>query len=451
VKGIDDRLERARDDYRSLVLPEAGASPAVGSPRRPTALVASVAAVMVLLAGVAVITLARRGDDAGTSRVRTPVASSDTTPAEEGDPEVSVVPSGPYTDGQAVTLRVDPDLGVDLWNGVPLCVGIQLDGRPVETCESVSGASVDDGGVTVEVRRRGISVDGARDCADDGVDCRFVLATAAGRELRSQRLRFVGPDPTGFATLRATRRSAGRFLLEPGGLEVDPSWTDYRRRFPVEAAGNGPFWVSVCATGGQFEPPPDPFGVDRHLWGAAPTTPGGEVCDSRGAPVTLDPDRPNQPVEIQVPRLLYGYGGWADCAVDQCFVVISTNIVVYADGQSSGWDARRTASVTLPRTGEWPPAERPTMRVLTGGPHRSGDEVELEVTGLGEGETRAVGTCHVAAPWGCSYSGTAVGNGRHRIVLPVTVGTCSPRSCYLELDASMEGLPPIATAPLDTP
>jgi hypothetical protein len=91
------------------------------------------------------------------------------------------------------------------------------------------------------------------------------------------------------------------------------------------------------------------------------------------------------------------------------------------------------------------------MRVLSGGPHRSGDEVDLEVTGLEEGETRAVGTCHVAAPWGCTYSETAVSNGRHRIVLPVTVGTCSPRSCYLELDASMEGLPPIATAPLDTP
>lgn len=451
---IDERLERARDDYRSLEIPPLPYE-ARGSARRQIhTRVLAAAAVALVLVGSAVLalTLGLGGDDTETLRVPAPAATSDTarTDPTPGDIEVTLDPPGPYTDGQPVTLGVDPGLGVDLWNGLPLCVTTSVADRPVETCESVASDSVSGDRVTVEVRRLGISADGARDCADPAVDCRFVLRTGDGRELRSARLTFTGPEPTEVAGLRATEVAPGRFALEPTGLVADPSWEDYRRRFPIEAAGNGPFWVSVCASGGPREKAPDPFDEDRDLWGEV-SLGVGEVCDSRGAPATLDPDRPNDRFEIDVPRLLYGYGGWSDCSVAQCYVVITTNIVVQADGQSSMWDSRRTASVALPRQADWPSPIRPSLVVLTDGPHHAGDEIEIEVSGLTEGDRRLIGTCDVGEPWGCGYSMVSVGNGRHRFELPDRVELCAPRSCYLELDAGGEGLAPLATAPLDTP
>ena len=73
---LDERLERARDDYRSLDVPDAPAVPSPGA-RPGGAVRAAVAAVVLLLVGGAVGWAVLRDDDPAGRRVRSTPSAVD--------------------------------------------------------------------------------------------------------------------------------------------------------------------------------------------------------------------------------------------------------------------------------------------------------------------------------------------------------------------------------------
>ena len=157
---------------------------------------------------------------------------------------------------------------------------------------------------------------------------------------------------------------------------------------------------------------------------------------------------------MTLPTLVYGYGGWADCRVDQCYLDVRRTVIqgIERGGAGTlGYD-ESAATALLPQDTAWAEQERPTLTIETPGPHRGGQVVSVTVGGLPDGELRLIGQCAVDQPRGCGYDLLDLGNGTHEVTLAEgLLDRCRPESCYLELSSSGEGLPPLAVAPLDTP
>ncbi len=471
--SLDQRLRDARDDYRALTPPPATVDPGgvtgVDQPSsRPpvphrTRWLAAAAVLLVVVASVATWTVTREREDRDRVSVAGPstVATIDPQTTGAWDPsDVVLDPPGPYRDGQEVVVRVPVAVaeGADLLNeGLSLCARVREGDDLSETCDpTVEDLVVLDSlgptSATVRLRRTVFTDTGRRDCNEATVDCRIVVLAGDGSRHASERLTFVDEDPSEpEVRLRVEPTGEpGEVTLTPSGLTADPSWLALRDDDPGRAGGFTPLYVSQCAFSASLGSTPGPFG-DPPPWEAG--DPDGVVCGAMGPALELDPDDPERAVTVTLPTLVYGYGGWADCRVDQCFLEVRRTIIhgIEPGGGTLGSDVS-AATALLPRDGAWAEATRPTLSVETPGPHRAGQVVSVTISGLPAGERRLIAQCSVDQPWGCGYDVLELGNGTHEVTLAQgLLERCRPETCYLELDSSSEGLPPLAVAPLDTP
>jgi len=453
--SLDERLERAREDYRALAVDEQNelvvgldGPPSARSGGRARWLVAAAVVALAGVVGGAVLIGAE--DDDGITETADPSTTTEVpTTTEVSASEVAVEPAGPYEDGQRVTVRFTPALVPDV--SVGLCAAVE--DAPGESCGGTIGnldalPAVDGRSVTVTLRRRVATPDGEIDCGDEAVSCSLVATDEEGTSRRSAGLDFVDDPSSGDGVRSLSVEPAGApgtFTLRPEGLEAHPSWLDRRAVDPSLAETMSAFVVRQCSYGASARTE-GPFGED--LWDQELSGPEAETCAAGPADVVIDADDPDRPLTVALPTLLHGYGGWADCRVDRCFLAVSRTIVTSPNGGSE----ERVVTTTLPPAGPWADAVRPTLTVDTPGPHGPGQTVSVTIAGLPEGVDTIIGTCHVANPWGCGYDLTPVGNGTHQVALHASQLTgCGPEECYLELDAGSEGLAPLATAALDTP
>jgi hypothetical protein len=462
--ALKERLQSAREDYRAVEL-DLGAVPAALRPRRGGRLVAAAATVALVAAGVGWWSMSDDPTEVAAGPPSTTPEVDDPEPpgaVAEFAEEISLNPDGPYTDGQVVTVSVPEGFAADLINRTPegarqCAVLADGPGGPSEWCDlaerSVIGSATSSS-VDVRVSRRLFTPTGERDCEDPAVTCRIVLGAGDGRDVASAVLRFDDTDPEAAASIElAATDTPGVVTLRTEGVEPHPSWLELRASDPASATDHGPFRVSVCAFAEPDEPA-DPWGENR--WG---TTDGGRPvpgsnCDEYGEVATLDPDDTSTPTSATVPTWFLGYGGWSDCRVDQCFVRVRRTIV-YGTTPGGGLfgDDEVVTSALIPSDLVEQRGSRPELRIVTPGPHTAGQELAIEVTGLASDRTTSVGVCQADNQWGCGYLGgpggpALLGNGTHVIRLPEQF-SC-PTRCYLELDSQGEGMPPLATAALDT-
>lgn len=466
--SLDQRLRDARDDYRGLAPPTPASRPdpdEVIAPSHRTRWLAAAAVLLVVVASVATWTVSREGDDRDRVSVAGPSTTATVDPPTSGawDPsDVVLDPPGPYRDRQEVLVRVPAAVaeGADLLNeGLSLCARVREGDDLSETCDPtvedlVVLGSVGPTSATVRLRRTVFTDTGRRDCNEATVDCRIVVLAGDGSRHASERLTFVD-EAVSAAEPEVTLRieptgEPGEVTLTPDGLTADGSWLALRDDDPARADGFTPLYVSQCAFSASLGSTPGPFG-DPPPWESG--DPDGVVCGAMGPALELDPDDPERAVTVTLPTLVYGYGGWADCRVDQCFLDVRRTIIhgVEPGGGTLGSDVS-AATALLPRDAAWVEPVRPTLTIETPGPHRGGQTVSVTIRGLPDGERRLIAQCSVDQPWGCGYDVRELGNGTHEITLDEgLLDRCRPETCYLELSSSSEGLPPLAVAPLDTP
>lgn len=469
---LDDRLQRARMEYRAAVPPGradrlvrlGSAEPAKGRTGR---LVLASLVLVGLVAGLAALVTADRKQerpaDTDVEVVDRAVDPKDAQPAGADavyDPAITLAPDGPYGHGQSIELKVPEGYATDLINGgVQLCATLaDTPGGPEESCDPIaelapSGRTATM--VTVEPSRSVFTPLGFRDCNEPEVVCRLVVGAADGQPRASAPLDYVGEPVAREVTLAITATEPpGTFVARPRGLMPDPSWLDLRASDPTRVEGFGPFVVQVCAFTSSDETD-GPFG--EYLWshsGQRRTLPPAN-CNNLGETLTIDPDDPDRPLEVEISPLVFGYRGWSDCLLDQCFVQVRRTIVhgFEPGGGLLGSDVAAAATL-LDFDPSTPVRDRPSITVETPGPHPAGKEITVIIGGLPEGTTTSIRACDVESPWNCGDVGSTfatVSNGEHTFRLPGSVARCGPEECYLQLDSQGEGLPPLATAALDTP
>jgi hypothetical protein len=467
--NLDERLDKARDDYRDLQVPAASRARNVAAPttakawhRRPGPAVAAAAVLVVGAIGGWALVRDRdqdrgAGGTVGRVRAQEQVEPPVTIDRPPGDPEVTLAPAGPYRDGQEVVVRFADEVDADVHNGIQFCVAVAVDeATTVERCEWRSASTPDPHAMRLAVPRSVVTPIGVRDCEDPDVDCRFVIDTnVLGRDgtvvLRSDPLRFTGP-PTNPAppSLTLTATGVGRLRVEPSGLVPDPTWLALREEHPGLVADLPAFMVSLCAPPGSATAPRPPGDADAGGgvgWGMA-VNERTENCDVFGAPFTIDPDDPDAVVEVDVRRLVFGFAGRSDCASVRCYLVVQRATENQAVDGGVGGSSEAVTSAPLPEGVDLGPALPPTLVVETPGPHRRGDEIEVTVAGLPPGDERSVAPCTPATVAVCGLGLNALGNGTHRLVLGSSVDGCGTDDCVLAIFSGIKGVPPIATARL---
>jgi hypothetical protein len=454
---LDERLGLAREDYRrfaSLTSPKPtfGSEPELGRQRSTRLAFAAVLAVVVVFVG----SIAWWTQHDGASRDLDVISPSPTSAPESSttavedttrpaivtvpfpgavtqDSAIEISPRGPFQHGQQVTVSMPVGYSRDAWERPPRqCAAILESAGSVvsETCDPLLDASrsTDTNGgretATVTLSRSVFTSSGFRDCADPGVVCRLLVQKADGETAASERLAFSG----------ATVEPANRLALELTGQPNE---------FVVTAAGVGQpeQLVQVCAFG-KVEPQRLQDG--RELWGFGPADAGplqDQQCawSTYGINIeTLDLNR----VRIKVQREVFGYGGWIDCVLSQCFIKAASTAVPAASSAP--------AAALLPIDHNAQVQPRPQIAIKEPGPYRPGQQLTVELKNLPADYATWIGVCHVDGPWACGYEPSTQGTGNRltTFVLRDNVAGCGPEICYLEIDSRGEGVPPLATAPL---
>ena len=464
---IDDRLTAAQAEYRSSLPLYERDTPAPKAPRR-RAPVLLVAVAAVLLVAVALWWGVRTGPDDQSLRVVAPPATTPvppgTAPAIAADPAIEVRPAGAHRDGDVVVVSVPHGYAKDWDNGAPrMCAAVGDEHRTTDTCDPLAAtvpftdrATGTDGRDTVRIvlRESIFTPSGYRSCADPTVACRMVVRRADDVDMSGARLEFTGePAPPATTLDVVAAQPAGTYVLTPRGLTASPSWLQLHASEPARTQSYPPFLVRVCAFG-PAEPAAGPFGVT--LWGSPQqrsSMPGAVNCTGLGVGVpSIDPDAPDAPVRIVVPREIYGAQGWSDCRVVVCFVDVRRMIVGRppAAGEGIAGGEEPIAAVRLPVPADLAVAPRPALRILEPAPYRPGQPVTLELANLPADHSGFVGFCRVGQPWACEFQGSTSGAGDRTttFTVPPAAADCGDRGCYLELDPHGEGLPPFAVAPL---
>lgn len=485
---LQTRLDAARDDYHQLAVPnpeprhtppgqerpDDGADDLERGNGRGRRTWGAIAAALILLGGVGVGVWSQRepshrvavGDrtgsgeqtDGATATTRPPELPEPPGPGATYSPDIVVSPAGPYLDRQEVDVTVPEGFAEDLSNGAVQQCAVLTDGvgGSGEWCDPfpspVQLGTPSATAVRVTVRREVFTPTGVRDCEEAEVTCRLVLRSTAGGSVASAELRFEGPAVEAATTLELTGTGdVGVATLTPRGLTAHPSWFQLRDERPTQAADFPPLRMTVCAFG-RPSAPEGPEGLDPWL-----SDPGDEElpppnCDATNFYGELSPDAPDRPVRVTLPTWFLGYGGWSDCRVDRCFVAVRRSIVqgTTDDGSLLGNDELAAVELVDP-TWVDPDGSRPAIEILTPGPHRTGDVLTVQVSGLRDDERTNFGVCAVENPWGCAFVTALmgrIGNGTHE--LPLLDPLICPTTCYVELDSQGEGLAPLAVAPLVT-
>jgi hypothetical protein len=356
-------------------------------------------------------------------------------PIGEGDPavlvgEITMDPPGPYRDGQRVTASVPEDFIVDRDNPTPprLCAEV----RGIETCDPLD-LSLHPGLVggperAVFLNQLTFTWSGYQDCADPEVSCRLLWEGEGG--VRATALEFAGA-PSGERPSLEVRPVGrpGQFAVTPSGLE----------EYPVMWPPGG-FLVTLCA----FAPaaaPLDPQGEAIWAFAPPPSVPAVDPpnCDTGVLGVgQILLDSSDGPTTVELPSQFLGYWGWSDCRTDSCFL------------QLMGANATPLAAASVVFTDNEPRTPRPTITIVDDPPYAVGQEVTVEISDLSDDVDTMVGVCDRSQPWICSYSFDTAGSGSYTTIfeIPERVENCAPEDCYLELDSSGEGVPPLATVAL---
>ncbi len=477
---LDDRLRAARTSYRLIGVDET-TRPAVppGGARSPRRVVLLLAAVVVVV--VAGFVLWNDSSPEDTVQVVGPPELprvEDLTEAQRAhlvddasqapapvNPDIQLDPAGPYADGQRIAVTAPTSMYVDFVNGSrpQLCSVVRvgtgtaglvscdpLDHDPSDVSHDVTEPFVS---VRVRLDRRVLTPVGERDCGDDEVRCYLVVDDGGGSFHASERLHFVGDLAAPEIALRAEPAAeAGSFVLRPEGLTVDPSWLAMRAEHPERADGLAAFWVSICSFGlGERA---TAFNGEA-LWEADYSGQGwsqpllGSDCGGLGvAPITIDPDAPDAPIEVTITGELLGRT-WIDCRKRTCFAQITRTTDVDVDPEFTGSSGEVVAAAVIPMDAATPLAPRPSMRILELSPHRQGDHITVEVRDLPDHIQTSIGVCHVDQPFNCLYSG-ARPNGSDRVTFTLhdRVQGCGLDDCYLQLGNLGKGSPPPATVAL---
>jgi hypothetical protein len=467
---FDERLDRAREDYRTggATYVDDGAPATPPSRRhRPRLALAAAAAVVVLVAGA----MWWRIDHAPDQSLRvvapteptseappTEVTPSPTTnppgTAPTGEPLIAIDPPGPHRDQQRVTVTVPHDYAKDWLNeGTPrLCAEVREPAATTDSCDPFppsvpyeDHATSVDGHDTVRFTLRQVvfTPAGYRDCAAPEVTCRLVVLRNDGTDVSGPRLEFTGAPTAEAPSIQlATTQTPGTYTVTLRDLAPSPSWLDLRASDPASAQEHPPFLVTLCAFG-DAEPVAGPYGT--YPWGTYGRSAGGldnVSCSGVGLSLPrIDPDALDRPMRVAIPREFRGNDGWSDCTVARCYLSVRR---LTASGASDG----RAAAVLVPAPNGLPRAERPALRIREPGPYTVGQVLTLDLANLPDDDTGLVGFCHVAQPWACGYfiSTSGVGNRTRTLTIPADAANCGATGCYLEIDARLEGSPPLAVA-----
>lgn len=428
---LDDRLRDAREQYRGLTRPEP--VPPRGRSRRAAAVFGGVAVVAAVVVGM----LWWSSDSPPASRPVDVVSTPSSTALRDPSGvvgEISLDPPGPYRDGQRVIASVPEGFIADPDNPTPPRLCAEVEG--IESCDpldlSLHPGLVGGAERAVWLNQRTFTWDGYRDCADPYVSCRLLWEGNGG--VRATALEFVGAPSDDRPALEV--RPAGRpgqFVVTPSGLE----------EYPVMWPPGG-FQVTLCA----FAPaaaPLDPQGEAIWAFAPPPSVPAVDPpnCDTGvlgSGPILLDSS--DGPTTIELPSQFLGYWGWSDCRTDSCFL------------QLTGANATPLAAAPVVFTENEPRTPRPEITIVDDPPYAVGQEITVEITDLSDEVDTMIGVCSRFQPWNCGYSFETAGSGAYTTTyeIPDIVDGCAPDDCYLELDSSGEGVPPLATValPIDT-
>ncbi len=356
--------------------------------------------------------------DVGEVELGAPLAFTELDAVGSLDLALTVDPAGPYEPGDKVAVSFDRSLSDDPFNDRPM-ICATVDGIAGESCDvdsltsSVGPTEIEDDQIKRVFELDGDVFTGAgyRSCAEPNVHCRFLAQPIEGGDvLASARLEFTSEPPNRHEQINI------ELTEEPGVYAIYG-----------ELAGSVTS-VQRCAFG-TGEPMVDPRG--QSLW----LTFGGMAASATNCDaIRTDEQFTNGRFSIQPNREFFGYWGWTDCAEQVCYLRMSTG--------GSEWG---TAAL-IPRWERLSVAPRPSLEIVTPGPHAAGDVIEVKVDNLPEGFVSAIGVCNPTSPWGCGYIDFDVGDGIHAMTIPASVDSCG--NCYLELDSRSEGLAPLAVTAL---
>ncbi len=388
--------------------------------------------------------------------------------------EIVIIPDGPYIDGQTVTVLASSRVALDTYNSSPRLCAVVDDSaeycdpswaRPVSFAPAPLGSQ----GVEIELFQVHFGPTGDRDCGDDEVQCRLLWRTESGGLLASDELLFVGPPALRAVSLEVTLGSEpGSVTVQAHGLNPEASLGEILSYSElstmvgdIESVADfdpdllAVTWeVSAFCGFGSGDPPIGSDGLeDPPAWWAPTTLLGddaaltdsffGANCD------WLAIDGPRQltgeePVELDLRRHIYGYGGWHDCAVDVCYLEFNVRWThPMPDGSTVGSEvALARAIIDVPD--HWP-SIRPSISIVEPGPYRPGQEVTVEVRAHQHTEDGvAIGWCGVDVP--CRYHFSTFTNGVHRVTwqIPPSAAECGEGRCYFEISSQGEGMAPPA-------
>jgi hypothetical protein len=271
-----------------------------------------------------------------------------------------------------------------------------------------------------------------------------VVNGSDGELHRSERLAFEGqaPAPAVELVVRAPLGSASITdvaQLEPTSLAPHPSWDRWEDELAANGTDLSAFTAQVCA----FQAPPGPH-----------------QCDLLSYFYGIDPDRPDDPVEMPVAREIFGFDGWHDCAKTPCFVLISATEVssVTVDGTHATDTPVAAAPIAFDSTQS--ARSRPALTVAGGSEVQVGEEIEIHIEDLPtlQNETMELAICHqdptVSNDCGyLTYTDTGslpVSETFHvRFAMSWSVEVCERDGCFLALMIGQEGAPPLAVLPIE--
>lgn len=357
--------------------------------------------------------------------------ATDDPAAAEGEGSIVIEPDGPYTDGQTINVELRGFQAADANYDTPqLCATI--DG--LETCDPMWQSTFS----STALPQMTFTASGWRDCGDPDVTCRIVVLGSDGEHRSSERLQFTGDAAVPDVTLTVDAPAGGSGVIDaavvqPAGLETDSTWDRAADRIPDDLA---PFVVQVCSFEGRLN----------------------YQCNILDYFYDIDPDRPNEAIQVPVSRDIFGYQGWRDCAAQPCFLLVwrTEHVTVNPDG-SAGADQRAVAAAPLRFDPNAPAHPRPAITVLDSGPFMPGDDVTVRIDNLPASTNTGMELVL------CRQDEDTVGGcGSFHTHQPATEGTttytlpsgdpwpaqCRQDGCLLVLRPAQEGAGPLAQTPI---
>ncbi len=422
------------------------------------------ASIAVVLAGIGAVALRDDQHEVRTRMAEEPEEQGmqlppppEPLPEAEYEPFMRVVqPEGPITDGQVIRVEVPytdhhaMSVEVCVTQGAGDYCDLLGDPRGGSTWEESEGGARSQ--TSLIVNRVIETAAGTFDCGDPSTPCHLRVERDYANlpALRSDDLRFVG-EP----------------FLRPS-LSVTPGKPYAERQQVAVQVERAPIDESVLAAREQgLEPEWATLALRLCVVHAAP---GLNDCTPLGS-ITPDDEGAGEGT-VTMPRELFSYDGWQDCAEVRCAVVVSRTMdYLPTPGGSVSWPQDLALELVVADPGV-PASPRPELRIVEPGPY----DDEQQVTIVGEhfppGFSEPVGVCHdvpkVMEGYSfCVYRGgfgtTADADGRFELTmkLPRTmlsrgdVGEppfvdCAERSgrCYLGI-VTGEGMPTMVRTPIE--